>query len=267
MRGADKDTAASGNGTAGLGIFVCSGSPAIAEALCAAGLDWICIDAQHGPVSYDVMHSMLAATTPYPTKRIVRVGGPDDQFGMQQALDLGADGVMVPLVNTRADAERAVSYCKFPPEGRRSASYPVRAVYRKGAGPGALARYLREANAEAEVWVQVETKECFEAIDDVVSAPGVSCAFLGPADMSFAHGLHVEMGYDLPAMLASPKVERFYAGTLAACRRAGVKAGAFCLGQERAGQVAAMGFDWVGFDADLNVVISYAQSAAKALGK
>ena len=63
---------------------------------------------------------------------------------------LGADGVMVPLVNSRADAERAVAACKYAPQGERSVAYPVRAVYRKGTGAAALAEYLRTANRETE---------------------------------------------------------------------------------------------------------------------
>jgi 2-keto-3-deoxy-L-rhamnonate aldolase RhmA len=133
------------------------------------GADWICIDTQHGAVTYDSLNYMLCATSSHKAKRIVRVGGPDgelrrqdaagvgaglfppsmltppvlstpcmvhaarthaDRYGMQQALDLGADGVMVPLVNTKRDAEQAVSYCLFPPQGQRSAAYPVRCARR-----------------------------------------------------------------------------------------------------------------------------------------
>jgi 2-keto-3-deoxy-L-rhamnonate aldolase RhmA len=83
--------------------------------------------------------------------------------------------------------------------------------------------------------------------------------------MGFAHGLHVEMKYDLPGMLSSPQIERFYTGVVAACRRAGIKAGAFCLGKERARQVAALGYEWVGFDSDLNAAISYAQGVVQEL--
>lgn len=71
----------------GFGVFVCSGSAAIAEALAVSGLDWICVDAQHGAVSYTSLHDILAATSGAPCKRIVRVGGPDDRYGMQQALE------------------------------------------------------------------------------------------------------------------------------------------------------------------------------------
>lgn len=69
------------------GLFVCSGSPQIAEAMSHSGLDWVCLDAQHGPVSYDVLGQMLAATATGKAKRIVRVGGPTDRFGIQQALE------------------------------------------------------------------------------------------------------------------------------------------------------------------------------------
>jgi hypothetical protein len=72
---------------AGFGVFVCSGSPGIAEALAVSGLDWICIDAQHGPVSYSTLHDLLAATSGAPAKRIVRVSGPRAAADMQQALE------------------------------------------------------------------------------------------------------------------------------------------------------------------------------------
>ncbi|GBF93514.1 2,4-dihydroxyhept-2-ene-1,7-dioic acid aldolase [Raphidocelis subcapitata] len=248
-------------GAAALGVFVCSGSTAVAEALAVSGLDFVVIDAQHGAVSYRSLHDLLAATWGRGAKRIVRVGGPDDAYGMQQALDLGADGVMVPLVYTRADAARAVAACKYAPAGRRSVAYPVRAVYSKGAGPAALAEYLRTANDETEVWVQVETKECFEDIDNVLSVPGIHCAFLGPADLGVAHGLHVAADYSLGKMLATPEVGAFYTRVLAACRRARVAAGAFCLGRARAAELAAMGYDYVGFDTDLNALITTAQAA------
>jgi 4-hydroxy-2-oxoheptanedioate aldolase len=114
--------------TANFGIMVASGSPAIAEAVAASGVDWLCIDAQHGAVTYEVLGNMLAACSSHGARVIVRVGGPSDRFGIQQALDLGAHGIMVPLVNSRADAEEAVSYCLFAPAGQRSVAYPVRSV-------------------------------------------------------------------------------------------------------------------------------------------
>ena len=85
--GAASEPAAIGNPAAKYGLMCCSASPAIAEAVAAAGADWICLDAQHGAVTYDVLNSMLCATSSHKAKRIVRVGGPDDRYGMQQALE------------------------------------------------------------------------------------------------------------------------------------------------------------------------------------
>ena len=184
-----------------------------------------------------------------------------------------------------------------------------------------------------QVWVQVETKECFESMDDVLSVPGISCAFLGAWVVGLSgQGLHDEtkkkpgrpacerearsrrvtdththththshirwqprsarnevqaftqpppntlkqalptwalptafMCYDLPGMLASPQMDRFYADVLAACRRHGVAPGVFCLGKERAAKLGGMGYRWVGFDTDLNALISHAGGVVGAL--
>eukprot|EP00877_Chromochloris_zofingiensis_P009736 jgi/Chrzof1/5015/Cz15g08180.t1 len=80
-------TTASGASNAQYGIFVCSASPTIAEALCHSGVDWICLDGQHGPVDYSTLSNLLTATAGGKAKRIVRVGGPQDRFGVQQALE------------------------------------------------------------------------------------------------------------------------------------------------------------------------------------
>lgn len=69
------------------GIMLASASPSICEAVAASGVDWLCIDAQHGAVTYDSLSNMLGCTSRYGAKRIVRVGGPTDRFGMQQALE------------------------------------------------------------------------------------------------------------------------------------------------------------------------------------
>jgi 2-keto-3-deoxy-L-rhamnonate aldolase RhmA len=86
-------SAEAGGGAAGsrllpkYGLMCCSASPAVAEAVAAAGADWICIDAQHGAVDVNTLHHMLCATSSHKAKRIVRVGGPDDRYAMQQALE------------------------------------------------------------------------------------------------------------------------------------------------------------------------------------
>ena len=100
----------------------------------------------------------------------------------------------------------------------------------------------------------------------MLSVPGVSCAFLGPADLGFSFGLYEQSGYDLGAMLQSPRMDEFHAAVASACRKHGVAAGAFCLGRERAAALGArFGFEYVAFDTDLNALITYAGAGAAAL--
>ncbi|KXZ48797.1 hypothetical protein GPECTOR_25g381 [Gonium pectorale] len=201
-----------------------------------SGVDWLCLDMQHGAVGYAELAGLLQATASGRAKTIVRVGGPSDRFGIQQALDQGAGGVMVPLVNSVAEAREAVAYCRFPPEGCRSLVAPSRALLtQEGVGGPALSRYLANANRRVQVWLQVETVQCLEALDDILSSvPGIDCMFLGPADM-------------------------------ASCRRHGVAAGCFCLGPAAARQLAALGYSAVAFDVDLSMLLGSATASMAQL--
>lgn len=258
--------AAAAAGSPSYGLFVCSGSPEVTEAMAAAAPDWMCLDAQHAAVPYDRLKAMLcAAGNSSSSKLIVRVGGPGDRFGIQQALDLGGDGVMVPLINSKADAEEAVSYCLYPPQGQRSVAGDIGAVFKRGTGVAVLSEYLKSANKEVEVWLQVETRQCFEALDEVLSVPGITCAFLGPADMGFSFGLHVQQDYDLPAMMASPDMQQIYGTVVEACRRHGVQPGVFCLGEERAAELASVGYRNIAFNTDLSVLVNYTVSSMNKL--
>eukprot|EP00775_Hariotina_reticulata_P005762 gene5762-6002_t len=196
---------------------------------------------------------MIGCTSRYKAKRIVRVGGPTDRFGIQQALDLGADGVMIPLVNTRAEAEQAVSYCYFPPEGQRSAAYPVRAVYPKGVGAPGLARYLQEANREVEVWVQTKT-HCLKSLK---TGQAAGSRVARPADMGCSLGYHVKHDYHLPTMLASKDLEHVYEKVLKGCAKYGLTPGVFCLGEARAALLAEQGFNCIAYDTDLGAIMNY----------
>lgn len=242
-----------------------SESPTVAEALAYGGQDWLCIDCQHGVMGVDTLAQVLRATTATKTKRIVRVGGPTDRFGIQNALDLGADGVMVPLINNAEEARMAVSYCLFPPEGLRSIAYPLRCVYPEGVGTQAFASYLKGANKKVEVWLQVETKECLDDLDSVLEVPGITCAFLGPADMSMSLGLVAANDHNLSAALTCPDMVRVYQQVLEACEAHGVTPGVFCQGQARASQFADQGYKNIAYDADINIIINYTTFTMSAL--
>src|SRR5580658_8118416 len=104
-------------GTPKLGLFLNSHSPTIAEQLAHSGYDWLLVDTQHGPMDHAKLSYMLGGIGSGGAKSLVRVGGYDDRPGIQQALDLGADGVLIPYINTAEEARQAVSCAKYPTVG------------------------------------------------------------------------------------------------------------------------------------------------------
>src|SRR5271169_7055624 len=96
-------------GTPKLGLFLNAHSPTIAEQLAYSGYDWLLVDSQHGPMGYEKLSAMLSGISNGGAKSLVRVGSYSDRPGIQQSLDLGADGILVPYINTAEEAREAVS--------------------------------------------------------------------------------------------------------------------------------------------------------------
>jgi len=120
------------HGTLKLGLFVNSHSPTVAEQLSHSGYDWLLVDTQHGPMNYEKLSAMLSGIANGGAKSLVRVAGYNDRAGIQQSLDLGADGVLVPYINTAEEAREAVSCTKYPRVGTRSVYFPQRSMNKAG---------------------------------------------------------------------------------------------------------------------------------------
>ncbi len=115
-----------------LGLFLNAHSPTVAEQLAFSGYDWLLVDTQHGPMGYEKLSAMLSGISNGGAKSMVRVGGYSDRPGIQQALDLGADGVLIPYINSAEEARQAVSCTKYPTAGTRSVYFPQRSMNRAG---------------------------------------------------------------------------------------------------------------------------------------
>ncbi|XOV86410.1 MAG: HpcH/HpaI aldolase/citrate lyase family protein [Pseudomonadota bacterium] len=152
-----------------------------AEMLANAGFDWLCVDLQHGLLDYSDLRHMLPAISTTETIPLVRVSG-NNPSEIMKVLDAGAMGVIVPLVNNRAEAEAAVSACMYPPLGMRSFG-PVRAALYGGRG------YASEANSEIACIVMIETREGIEKLEEIVTTPGLGGVYIGPSDLALALGL------------------------------------------------------------------------------
>src|SRR3954465_14364629 len=155
-------------GTTKLGLFLNSHSPTVAEQLAHSGYDWLLVDTQHGPMGYESLSGMLAAIANGGAKSLVRVGSYQDRPGIQQALDMGSDGVLVPYINTAEEARQAVSCCRYPTAGTRSVYFPQRSMNRAG-----LLGYVPNANKNVIVALQVETKSCIDNMEEIAAVPGV----------------------------------------------------------------------------------------------
>src|SRR5262247_133299 len=115
-----------------IGLFLNSHSPTVAEQLAHSGYDWLLVDTQHGPMGSEKLSTMLAAIASGGAKSMVRVAGYHDRGGIQQALDLGADGVLIPYINTAEEARQAVSCARYPTVGTRSVYFPQRSMNKDG---------------------------------------------------------------------------------------------------------------------------------------
>ena len=168
-------------GEAAVGAWLTIPNAFSAEIVARCDFDYVCVDTQHGFNDHDEMWKMLQAVNLGSATPIVRVL--QNQSGLAgKSLDAGARGIVVPMVNSRAEAEAAVRACRYAPDGERSYG-PARALRQEGAD------YYDHANADVAVIPMIETATAVEDIDDILSVPGVDAAYVGPSDLSLTLGL------------------------------------------------------------------------------
>ena len=152
-----------------------------AEIVARCDFDYVCVDTQHGFNDHDETWKMLQAVNLGSATPLVRVLRNDAGL-IGKSLDAGARGIVVPMVNTRAEAEAAVRACRFAPDGIRSYG-PARVLRQEGPD------YYAHANADVAVIPMIETADAVENLDGILSVPGVDAAYVGPSDLSLTLGL------------------------------------------------------------------------------
>jgi 2-dehydro-3-deoxyglucarate aldolase/4-hydroxy-2-oxoheptanedioate aldolase len=165
-----------------LGTWLMAAAPATAEAMGYTGFDFLVVDMEHVPIEVSDLTHILRAIGCTPADAVVRLAW-NDQVLIKRALDAGAQTIMVPFVQTAEEARQAVSFAKYPPEGVRG----VAAVHR-GSRFGRAADYLKRANDQIAVIVQLETPDAIERLREIAAVPGVDALFVGPGDLSAAMG-------------------------------------------------------------------------------
>jgi 4-hydroxy-2-oxoheptanedioate aldolase len=238
------------------GLFVNSHSPTVAEQLAHSGYDWLLVDTQHGPMGYETLSAMLAGTSSGGAKSMVRVGSYQDRAGIQQALDTGADGVLVPYINTAEEAREAISCMLYPTAGTRSVYFPQRSMNKRG-----LLGYAGDWNKNAITALQVETADCIKNIDEIAAVPGLDMLFLGQNDLCMSMGLYEK--YKFPDMYFSPELQEATDKLRAAAKKNNVILGLFLFGTARVGEFLEKGFPFISLGNDLHHILTQATAYVK----
>jgi len=239
-----------------LGLFLNSHSPTVAEQLAHTGYDWLLVDTQHGPMGFQELSAMLAGISNGGAKSMVRVAGYHDRGGIQQALDMGADGVLVPYINTAEEARQAVSCARYPTAGTRSVYFPQRSMNKAG-----LLGYAGAANDNVILALQVETADCIKNIDEIAAVKGVDMLFLGQNDLCMSMGLFEK--YKFPDMYTSPELQAATDKLRAAAKKNNVILGLFLFGTSRVGEFIEKGFPFISIGNDLHHILTQAGAYVK----
>jgi 4-hydroxy-2-oxoheptanedioate aldolase len=190
---------------------------------------------------------------------MVRVGGYSDRAGIQQSLDMGADGVLVPYINNADEARQAVSCCRYPTAGTRSVYFPQRSMNKAG-----LLGYAGAANDNVICALQVETADCIKNIDEIAAVPGVDMLFLGQNDLCMSMGLFAGK-YKFPDMYFSDELKEATNKLIAAAQKNKVILGLFLFGTTRVGEFLDKGFPFVSVGNDLHHMLTQTGAHVAAL--
>jgi len=222
-----------------------------AETMAHAGWDSLTIDMQHGVVDYDAVLSMLTAISTTATMPLVRVPWLDPGIIMK-VLDAGAYGVICPMVNSRAEAEKLVAAMRYPPKGLRSFG-PIRALLYAGAD------YAKHANDTILAFAMIETRQALDNLDEILSVEGLDAIYIGPSDLSLALGCTPKLDQD-----EKPVVEAID-HILARAKKHGVVAGIHNATAGYALKMIAKGFRFVTIGSDSRLMAAGAQQAVAAM--
>jgi 2-dehydro-3-deoxyglucarate aldolase len=165
-----------------LGGWIQIGHPACAEILADAGLNWVCVDLEHGVINLETMTNIFRAAEAnfaYPVARIPE----NNTVWIHRVLDAGAKGIIIPMVKTAREAESAVRECQFPPLGKRSFGYSRANQYGR-----TFKDYVECANKEISVIIQIEHIDAINNLGEILQVPGIEATFIGPYDLSGSLG-------------------------------------------------------------------------------
>lgn len=223
------------------GIWLSSGASGLAELAGHAGFDWCLVDGEHTAQSITDMMPQLQALASTPTSAVVRIPAAE-VWMVKQALDIGAQAVLVPLVHDAEIATLMASAMRYPPDGIRG----MGAAMARASGFGAVTDYVHRANANACLIVQAESRAALDNIDAIAAVEGVDGVFIGPADLS------ADMGY--VGQPEHPDVDAAIAHIIARTHAAGKFSGVLTFNPDRIAHYRALGVGFLGVGGDVAIL-------------
>lgn len=234
------------------GTFLNLGSHVVVDVASRVGFDWLLLDLEHGAGDRPELLRQLQATTSGNSCPIVRLGGNDVTL-CKRVLDLGALGIMVPWVNSAAEAEQAAQAIQYAPAGVRGAS-----VFSRATGYGfEFDEYFAEANDNLLLITQLETPEAVKDAENIAAVPRVDVLFVGPMDLSVSMGI--------PRQFDHPDFNAALKSVVAACKKHGKAAGILAADPSLADRFIEMGFTFVAAGSDGSVLAAGMAKIAQQL--
>jgi 2-keto-3-deoxy-L-rhamnonate aldolase RhmA len=228
-----------------LGTLVTVGAPAMAEALSMTGLDWLFIDMEHGALGIDTAEDLVRAVRG-DCSTLVRI--PENSpLWTRKVLDLGCDGLIVPMVCSEAEARRAVEYSKYPPAGGRSVG-----VARAHGYGLQFADYVANANERTSLIIQIEHISAVRNLPSILDVSGIDGVLIGPYDLSGSMNLLGQVGH--PAVQEAMEVIR------TACTERGIPFGVFVLDRGSMEAALATGVSFLAVGTELSFMCGGAKA-------
>jgi 2-keto-3-deoxy-L-rhamnonate aldolase RhmA len=233
-----------------LGTLISTSSTEVAEALSLCGFEWLFIDLEHSAVDLSAAQRIIQTISPR-TYGVIRI--PDNSAEhFKKALDTGCNGVVVPMIKSVSEAERAVRFAKYAPLGERSVGLARAQAYGLN-----FDGYLKSANQKVALILQIEHKDAVERVEEIIAVPGVDAILIGPYDLSASMGLLGQTSV-APVVEAIGRVRK-------ACLNAKMPFGSFCMTATKAQEEIAEGGRLVVMGSDLLFMIKNAKSELESL--
>lgn len=220
-----------------IGLWLSSATSYMAEIAATSGYDWLLIDGEHAPNTVQNLVTQLQVIAPYQSHPIIRpLEG--TQANIKQVLDIGAQTLLIPMVETAEQAKEVVSATRYPPEGLRGVGASVARASRWGR----VKNYMQNVNDNLCLLVQVESKKALDNLDDIIMTDGIDGIFIGPADLS------ASLGY--PDNAGHPEVQQKIEQAIKRIRQLGKAAGFLATDVEMAKKCISWGANFVAIGVD-----------------